>query len=159
MEKISGSEDEGYLKNNDKRTDNNSDTEKLCPADGTQFSERISVSLVASILEKAAGMLNRPSTRKKFNRSKTKCSTKYIEQLVRHTIQRCKLRKSEILGRVSSHSNSSNCTIPEVRKNLMAMISTENYANSEQGCAYSNLELSKTETIIRLLEDAVKDMQ
>ncbi len=55
-----------------KSTDNNSDTEKSCPADGTQFSERISVSLVASILEKAAGMLKRPSTEKKFNRSKTK---------------------------------------------------------------------------------------
>ncbi len=78
---IAGSEDEDYLENND-------NTEKYCPVDGTQFSERISVSLVASILEKAAGMEDRPSTRKKFNRSKTNVSTKHIEQLVRHTIQR-----------------------------------------------------------------------
>ncbi len=90
---ISGSEDEDYLENNDKSTDYN--TEKSCPADGTQFTERISVPLVGSILQRAAGVVDRPSTRKKFNRAKTKFSTKYIEQLVHHTIRRCKLRKSE----------------------------------------------------------------
>ncbi len=54
---------------NDKSTDYNSDTGKSCPADGMLFTERISVSLVASILEKAAGIVDRPSTRKKFNRA------------------------------------------------------------------------------------------
>ncbi len=72
-------------------------------------------------------------------------------------MQRCKLRKSEISGLVSSHSSSSNVTLSEVRKKLMDIFSTENYAYSEQGCAFSNLKWSKTETIVRLLEDAGKD--
>ncbi len=97
------------------------------------------------------------STRKKLNRAKTSFSTKYIEQLVCHTMQSCKLQKSEISGLVPSHSNISNVTLLEARKNLMDMISSENYANSEQGCAFSNLEWSKTETIIPLLENAMKD--
>ncbi len=100
-------------------------------------------------------MAEEPSACKTFNRTKIEFSIQYIEQLVRHAKKRGKFRKLEMF----SHDNSSKYTLQQVRNKLMDMISTENNANFEQGCAFSYIVWSKTETGVRFLEDALNTIQ
>ncbi len=158
----SRSECEDYSENNEISSefeDAESDATNAFSTNGTQFTEIISVSLVANILKKAVIGADVPSARKEFNRPKVNNSSESINRLVRHTIQKYNLRKSAISG-IISYDNLFNLSLPEVRKTLEDMISAESNLNAyhDTGACSKRLPTS-TETIVRLLEDAIKDVQ
>ncbi len=69
-----------------------------------------------------------------------------------------KLRKSKLSSLSSSQNSIPHVSPVEVRKTLEDMIETENELHSNSS-VFSDVDSSRTETVVRLLEEAIKDIQ